>query len=141
MTPLEALQQALAGEHAAVYVYGVLGGRVSASAEPELAARLTSAYTLHRGRRDHLTGRVRAQGEQPVAAQVSYRLPGPARTAAQLVDAARVTERRCAAVYAAAVAGTSGADRRWAVDALTDAAVRGLSFGGSAEPFPGVAEL
>ena len=29
MTPLEALQPTLAGEHAAVYVYGVLGGRVS----------------------------------------------------------------------------------------------------------------
>lgn len=141
MTPLEALQDALAGEHAAVYVYGVLGGRVSASAEPDLAARLTSAYTAHRGRRDHLGARVRTHGGEPVAAQVGYLLPNPARTPDQLVAAARVTERRCADVYAAAVAGTSGVDRQWAVDALTDAAVRGLAFGGVAEPFPGVPEL
>jgi hypothetical protein len=141
VTPLQALQQTLAGEHAAVYVYGVLGGRVSASAQPELAARLTSAYTTHRGRRDHLGARVRAHGGEPVAAQVSYRLPGVARTTAQLVDAARVTERRCADVYAAAVAGTSGVDREWAVAALIDAAVRGLALGGAAEPFPGAPEL
>ena len=31
MTPLQAMQRTLAGEHAAVYVYGVVGGRVSAS--------------------------------------------------------------------------------------------------------------
>ena len=33
MTPLEALQQTLAGEHAAVYVYRALAGRVSSSAD------------------------------------------------------------------------------------------------------------
>lgn len=140
-TPLQALQETLAGEHAALYVYGVLGGRVSSSAEPDLAARLLSAYTTHRGRRDHLDGRVRAHGGEPVAAEVSYRLPGAARSAAQLADVARRIERRCADVYAAAVASTSGADRGWAVDALTDAAVRGLGFGGIATPFPGVPEL
>ena len=46
MTPLQALQRTLAGEHAAVYVYGVLGGRVSESAEPDLSSRLTSAYEV-----------------------------------------------------------------------------------------------
>jgi hypothetical protein len=138
---VQALQETLAGEHAALYVYGVLGGRVSSSAEPDLSARLVSAYTTHRGRRDQLDGRVRALGGDPVAAEVSYRLPGPARTAAQLADVARTIESRCADVYAAAVAGTSGADRRWAVDALTDAAVRGLGFGGVTDPFPGVPEL
>ena len=55
MTPLQALQQTLAGEHAAVYVYGVLGGRVSSSEQPDLARRLSSAYAVHRGRRDTRT--------------------------------------------------------------------------------------
>ena len=141
MTPLEALQQTLAGEHAAVYVYGVLGGRASTSGDSSLAARVQSAYTTHRARRDTLTAMVRGAGGRPVAAAVSYQLPNAARTARQLTAAALVTERRCASVYAAAVGGTSGTARRWAVDALTDCAVRQLSFGGSPSPFPGAAEL
>ena len=96
MTPLEALQQTLAGEHAAVYVYRALAGRVSASAQPTLAAGLSSAYTTHRGRRDQLTAMVRAAGGDPVAADISYELPNPARTAAQLTEGALVTEKRCA---------------------------------------------
>ena len=82
MTPLEALQQTLAGEHAAVYVYGALGGRVSASAQPDAGRRGSrAAYTTHRGRRDQLTAMVRAAEGDPVAADVSYELPNPSRTA------------------------------------------------------------
>ena len=44
-------------------------------------------------------------------------------------------------VYAAMVGNTSRANRQWALDAMTDAAVRQLSFGGRPEPFPGVPEL
>jgi hypothetical protein len=141
VTPLEALQQALAGEHAAVYVYGVLGGRVSSSAAPVLAGRLSSAYTVHRGRRDQLTAMVRSAGGEPVAAEVSYRLPNASRTEAQLAAGALLIEQRCAAVYAVTVGSTSRDARAWAVGALTDAAVRELSFGGSPAPFPGAPEL
>jgi Domain of unknown function (DUF4439) len=141
VSPLQALQETLAGEHAAVYVYGVLGARVSRSAQPALAARLVSAYTTHRARRDHLSGMVRAAGGRPVASEVSYRLPNAAGTVHELTAAALVVERRCATVYAAAVGSTAGPDRRWAVDALTDCAVRQLSFGGSPSSFPGAAEL
>ena len=141
MTPLEALQQALAGEHAALYVYGVLGARVSASADPDLATRLSSAYAVHRGRRDQLTSMVRTAHGSPVAAHTSYEVPTPARTAAQITTAARVVEQRCADVYAETVGATSRSDRQWAIDALLDAAVRQLSFGAGAERWPGVAEL
>jgi hypothetical protein len=141
VTPRGALQQALAGEHAAVYVYGVLGGRVSASSHAELATRLSSAYVVHRGRRDQLTAMVRAAGGDPVAAEVSYQLPNPSRTAAQLTAAALVVERRCAEVYAAMVGNTAQANRQWAIDALADAAVRQLTFGGTPDAFPGVSEL
>ena len=70
MTPLQALQQTLAGEHAAVYVYGVLGGRLSATEHPELMAAVVDAYDTHVARRDHVTGRVVAAGAEPVAAEV-----------------------------------------------------------------------
>ena len=141
MTPLEALQATLAGEHAAVYVYGVLGGRVSSSEHPDLMSRLTSAYTTHRRRRDQLTERVQGAGGEPVAAEISYELPNRAGTTAQLEAAALATERRCAEVYAQAVGATSRRDRRWAVEALVDTAVRQLGFGGRPEDFPGVSEL
>jgi hypothetical protein len=141
MKPLQALQTTLAGEHAAVYVYGVLGGRVSVSADPGLAALVASAYTTHRGRRDQLIAMVRAAGAEPVAAEVAYELPNPARTSGQLRTAAEDTERRCAAVYADMVGSTSRAQRQWAIDALSDSAVRALGFGAAPEPFPGVPEL
>lgn len=141
MTPLEALQRTLAGEHAAVYVYGVLGGRISESAEPDLSSLLISAYEVHRGRRDELNAMVRAQKGDPVAADPSYRLPTPSRTTDQLRDAARITEERSAAVYADAVGSTSRGDRKWAIDALRDAAVRQLGFGGKAERFPGLQDM
>ena len=141
MTPLAAVQQTLAGEHAAVYVYRALAGRVSASAQPALAGRLATAYTTHRGRRDQLAAMVRAAHAEPEAAHVSYRLPNPSRTVGQIGAGALATERRCAEVYAAMVGSTSRADRQWAIDALSDSAVRALTFGGTAEAFPGIPEL
>jgi hypothetical protein len=141
MTPLQALQSTLAGEHAALYVYGVLGGRTSVSAYPDLARLVDDAYTTHRGRRDQLIAMVRAAHGAPVAAEVSYRLPNPCRTWHELSAAALETEQRCSAVYADMVGSTSQANRQWAIDALTDAAVRTLGFGGSPDPFPGVTEL
>lgn len=141
MTPLQALQETLAGEHAAVYVYGVLGGRLSAAQHPDLMDRVVAAYASHVRRRDRVTALVAADGAEPLAAEVSYELPNPALTAAQITAAALVTEQRCANVYAQTVGSTSRADRRWAVDALVDSAVRQLGFGGGPDEFPGVREL
>ncbi len=141
MTPVEALQATLAAEHAAVYVYGVLGGRVSASARPDLSGELRAAYSLHRGRRDQVVGMLRAEDEEPVASEVAYELPNAARTAAQCRRAAVQIELSCAETYAAAVGSTARANRQWAIDALEDASVRALAFGASPTPFPGLAEL
>jgi Domain of unknown function (DUF4439) len=143
VTPLQALQQTLAGEHAAVYVYRALAGRISASAQPVLAGGLATAYTTHRGRRDQLIGMVRDADPdtQPVAADVSYELPNASRTPVQIQAGALLTEQRCAEVYAAMVGSTSQGNRQWAIDALADAAVRLLSFGGGPEDFPGAPEL
>lgn len=141
MTPLEALQATLAGEHAAVYVYGVAGGRVSSSAVPALAEQVAEGYRTHRDRRDQLDAMVRAAGAEPVPAEVAYEVPEPARTSSQLEALVREVETRCSALYADMVGSTSGEDRRWALDALEDAAVRALGLGAEPEPFPGVGEL
>ena len=55
MTPVEALQKALAAEHAAVHLYGLLGAQSSKSRQPVLFARLSQAYEAHRGSRDPAT--------------------------------------------------------------------------------------
>lgn len=141
MTPVRALQAALAGEHAAVYLYSVLGGRISASKVPSTAAAIDAAYAAHRARRDRLQLAIRSLGAEPAVAQVAYEPAGPVDTAAQIVAEARGIETRCAELYAQAVANTTDDNRGWAIDALTDAAVRVLSFGGRPEAFPGLPEL
>ena len=141
MTPLEGLQAALAAEHAAVHVFAVLGGRISASAEPDEAAALRAAYDVHRSRRDQLRGLVAGLGEVPVPAAPAYRVEAHDRDADVLVPVARETEERCAAVYAQLVAAAAGAERRWAVDALLDSAVRVLGFGARPRAYPGCPEL
>lgn len=138
---LPALQATLAAEHAAVYVYEVLGGRVSSVSAPLVAELLRAAYEVHRARRDQLRATIADLGREPVAAAVAYQVDARTRETGELLEAARLTETRCAGVYAELVAASSGRHRRWAVTALTDAAVRQLTLGGSPEPYPGAPEL
>ena len=84
---------------------------------------------------------VRASGADPVPAEIAYELSRPARTAGQVESLVREVELRCAAVYADMVGSTSGEDRRWALDARGDAAVRCLALGAEPEAFPGLGEL
>jgi len=140
MSPVTALQRALSAEHAALHVYGTLGARTSASATPGLFADVSAGYTAHRGRRDQLAARLRDRGVDPVAAEPAYELPTPLDTPRQVTAAALDVERACTATYAWLSGQTSGEDRRWAVTALTDTAVRELTFRGSPEIFPGAGE-
>ena len=140
MTLVDALQTTLEAEHAAVYVYGVLGARTSASAEPQLYADVVAAYTAHRGRRDQLRRMLHDAGQTPVAADPAYELPSPLQTPAQVFRAARAIEAASATTYAWLVANAVEDQRRWAVTALTDTAVRELTVRGSPEIFPGADE-
>jgi mevalonate kinase len=138
MTPLEALQATLAGEHAAVYVYGVLGAQSSESEQPTLFTNLQTAYQLHRRRRDQLTVMIEHRGIDPVPSAVSYALPNAAATSAELTDAALQVESRISTTYGQLVGSSSGSDRRWGIAALDDCAVRQLTFRGTPEMFPGM---
>jgi hypothetical protein len=136
MTPLEAQQATLAGEHAAVYLFGVFGAQASQSRQPELYARLLDAFRVHRKRRDQLTTTIARTGAEPVAAEVSYDLPAMD-TAPELDNAALQVERRIVRTYGQLVESTTAAERRWALVALDDSAVRQLEFRGTPEMFPG----
>ena len=134
---IAALQSALAGEHAAVFGYGVVGARCA----PSDAALAVASYSTHRRRRDRLTEIVEHSGGTPVAAHAGYLLPDRLNGPEAPRRLARRLEHGCAAQYAFAVGRTTGDARLFAAEALTDCAVRGLEWGASSEPFPGIGDL
>jgi Domain of unknown function (DUF4439) len=133
---LRALQAALAAEHAAVYGYGVVGGRLPAAEQ----RRARGAYDAHRARRDALERSVRDLGGTPVAADAAYALPFPVRDAHAAVRLAAELEERVAAVYADVVRDTTGRLRAEAAGALREAAVRAVGWRGGSVAFPGLPE-
>ncbi|MFJ8594944.1 DUF4439 domain-containing protein [Streptomyces sp. NPDC093598] len=133
---LRALQAALAAEHAAVYGYGVVGGRIGGRQRAEAL----TAYDAHRARRDALVREVKDLGGRPVAASAGYALPFAVPDAAAAVRFAAELEDRVAGVYADLVRAAGGGRRALAAEALREAAVRAVRWRGGSVAFPGLAE-
>ncbi|UQA92786.1 ferritin-like domain-containing protein [Streptomyces halobius] len=133
---LTAVQAALAAEHAAVYGYGVVGGRIADARRKEAQA----AYDAHRARRDALHRTVRDLGGRPEAAAAAYELPFPVPDTAAAARLAAELEERLAAVYADLVRAGGKERRREAAAALREAAVRSVRWRGSGVAFPGLPE-
>ncbi|MGC9542545.1 ferritin-like domain-containing protein [Streptomyces sp. UG1] len=131
-----ALQAALSAEHAAVYGYGVVGGRIGEKQRSEARA----AYQAHRARRDTLAREVRNLGAEPVAASAAYALPFPVPDPAAAVRLAAELEDRVAGVYSDLVRAAEGELRGTAAEALREAAVRAVRWRGESVAFPGLAE-
>ncbi len=135
MTEIEALQAALAGEHAAVWAYGVVGARVVARRVGEAGTALDE----HRVQRDILDALLRSMGTEPVVAEAAYALPLPVRTSSSALALAVLLEERLAALYGDVVsASTTRPVRVLAVAALRDAALRAAQWRGGSVPFPGL---
>ena len=135
MSEAEALQAALAGEHACVFGYGVVGAAVDADREP--AAR--DAYDGHRLRRDEITDLLRRRGEEPVAALAGSALPFPVTGPAEAGELAALLEARLAVALAGLVREAGSAalrerSARW----LAETAVRGAGWSGSVTGLPGL---
>ncbi|MEU5347547.1 ferritin-like domain-containing protein [Streptomyces sp. NPDC020766] len=135
-TELTAVQAALAAEHAAVYGYGVVGGKIGEARRSEARA----AYDAHRARRDELARAVRDLRGKPRPAAAAYALPFPVTDAESAVRLAAELEDRVAGVYSDLVRAAEGDRRRAAAEALRDAAVRAVRWRGESVPFPGLAE-
>ena len=134
MTQLEALQAALAGEHAALYGVGVAGGKLSGAR----FKAATDAYEQHRDNRDHLSALIVAAGETPVAAEPAYDLPQAVTNAAGATALILLIERRVAAVYGDLVeSAEEQAVRAFAIKSLLAAASAQLAWGGAPVAFPG----
>ncbi|MGW0733513.1 ferritin-like domain-containing protein [Streptomyces sp. NPDC002851] len=133
---LAAYQAALRAEHAAIYGYGVVGGRIGKDRRDEAKA----AYDAHRARRDELQRSVRDLDGTPAQADAAYALPFPVPDSAAAVRLAAQLEDRVAGVYADVVRTTEGERRGAAADALREAAVRAVRWRGGSVAFPGLAE-
>ncbi|WP_063760799.1 ferritin-like domain-containing protein [Streptomyces aureocirculatus] len=130
------MQAALRAEHAAVYGYGVVGGRIGDGRRAE--AR--TAYDAHRARRDELRRAVRELGGEPESSAAAYALPFPVPDAAAAARLAAELEERVAGVYADLVRAAGGARRGMAAESLREAAVRAARWRGGSVAFPGLAE-
>jgi hypothetical protein len=135
-TDVPALQTALAGEHAAIYGYGVVGSHLRGSAR----TRAQEAYDVHRARRDQLQQLIVERKATPVPASAAYRLPRPVLNAADATLLATELEERLAAVWVDAVGDLDGRLRELAGQVLQDVAVRAAGWRGGSVPFPGLSE-
>ncbi len=139
MTPVDSLQACLAAEHATLYGYGALGGRLAGVAPGSTWQELASAsYVEHRDQRDRLVGAVRGLDAEPVVAQVSYATPFVLDGIDDCRRLARLLETRCAATYADAVAQTLAETRALLARALQASAVRATRWGAAVTAFPGL---
>ncbi|WP_175409100.1 ferritin-like domain-containing protein [Streptomyces sp. TRM64462] len=136
MKVLEAVQAALAAEHAAVYGYGVVGARVGDGRRAEAVA----AHGAHRARRDALARTVRDLGGLPEASAAAYALPFAVPDEDAAVRLAAELEDRVSGVYSDLVRAATGPLRQDAASALREAAVRAVRWRGSGVAFPGLAE-
>jgi len=135
MTPLDALQQVLAGEHAAVYGYGVVGARLAGGPSERAAV---SGWDTHRARRAAVSALVVGVGGQPVPAAAGYELGAPVTDPDQARALAARIEQHAAATYADLVGAVNGSVRSSAASWLVDAAVRATAWSGQPQTFPGL---
>lgn len=136
MSETDALQRALAGEHAAIYGYGVAGARMRGRAR----ADATTAYDDHLARRTMLLAKIADAGVAPAPAAAAYDLPFRVRTAKEAQNLAVTLEEGIASTYADVVAETQGEVREMAALALQEAAVRAARWRGRSVAFPGLRE-
>ena len=138
--PVDALQTALAAEHAVIWGYAVVGAHVSSTVRGQVAA----ADAAHRSRRDAIAGTVRRLGADPALTRASYELPFAVTDQPAALRLAVHLEEGAAAAWRYVVAATDDRlTRRTAVAALSDAAVRAtgwrqlVSPAAATVPFPG----
>lgn len=138
-TAADGLTAALAAEHAAIFGYGVVGAHLDDAGK----AVARQAEAVHRARRDALIVRLVSQGATPPPARPAYVLPFPVKDKASAQRLAVALEERVAQAWASALAATAGGERKIALDALIDCAMRATRWRKLAKitpttvPFPG----
>ncbi|MGH8920734.1 MAG: DUF4439 domain-containing protein [Actinomycetes bacterium] len=140
--PVDALQAALAAEHAAVWAYGL----AAAFLADELTGQLTEAAAAHRARRDGTERVLIDAGAQPVATEPGYLTPEPVTDNASALRLAITAETDTAAAWRSVIERSPAEPglRQAALDGLTTAAVQAARWRTAARrspatvPLPGV---
>jgi uncharacterized protein DUF4439 len=115
------LAAALAAEEAAIYAYGLVGVRLSASGE---RAEARAAEQGHRQRRDYLVGRLAQLKASTAPAPAGYAMPFAVTDRASALKLAIQVEDGVAQAWRATLPATAPADRSEALAGLTGSAVR-----------------
>jgi hypothetical protein len=131
---LQALQAALAAEHAAVYGYGVAGAMLSGA---DQALAMTD-WKAHQEARDTLQAMITKLGGTPVAASAAYELPFTVHDARSARRLAAVLEEGVTQAYLGLVAVTNEMLRTFGALAMLPAADRAVAWRGSTVAFPGM---
>jgi hypothetical protein len=132
-TENEALQEALAAEHAAVWGYGVVGAALGAQRRAPAAA----AEAGHRDVRDTVTALLDRRKVDPVGAEGGYAVPFPVLSAVDAAALAVVLEDGVAAAWVRVLGqATERSTRELAVGALISAEVRAVGWRGAAGQDP-----
>jgi hypothetical protein len=136
----EQLSAALAAEEAAIYAYGVVGVKLTGSADRTEAR---AAEQVHRDRRAALVSELARVRASTPPAPAAYELPFPVVDRASALKLAIHVEDGVAASWRAVLPVTRDAERVSALSALTDAAIRATRWRRTAGvtpitvPFPG----
>ncbi|MFJ6672480.1 ferritin-like domain-containing protein [Actinosynnema sp. NPDC091369] len=119
---VDAVQDALAAEHAAVWAYGLVSAFIST---PQQSAAVADGATAHRARRDATERWLRDAGATPRPPAAAYLPPQPVDSAASAVAALITVETDACVAWRGVLERTDdGALRASALDALTVSAVR-----------------
>ncbi len=135
----ERLRAALAAEHAAIFGYGRLGVFLDANGKAEARA----AEAAHRARRDALVVKLDELKASAAPAESGYVLPFPVTDATGALRLAVHLEDGVAATWRAVLRTVEGTQRRTALEAYSDAAIRATRWrrlagtSPATKPFPG----
>jgi hypothetical protein len=132
-TENEALQKALAAEHAAVWGYGVVGAAVGFEARDPAAA----AENAHRDVRDRVITLLAGRSVEPAGAEGGYTLPFPILSAVDAAALGVVLEEGVAAAWVRVLdQAAERSTRELAVRALSAAEVRAVAWRTAANQSP-----
>jgi Domain of unknown function (DUF4439) len=131
---LQALQDALAAEHAAVYGYGIVGAMLSGAGQ----ALALSDWKLHQEDRDTLQAMIVKLGATPVAASAAYELPFAVHDADSARQLAAALEDGVTQAYLGLVAVTDRTLRTFGALAMQPPAERAAAWRGATVAFPGL---
>jgi hypothetical protein len=134
---LQALQTALAAEHAAVYGYGVAGAMLTGHDQ----AKARTGWTAHQEARDTLHAMIVRLGATPVAASAAYKLPFAVHDARSARRLAAALEDGVTQAYLGLVAVNDNTLRAFGALAMQPPANRAADWRGSTVAFPGMAGM